>query len=704
MKSKLMFLGLFLYTSQLIAKEGMWLPFLLEKMNEKEMKSMGMKITAKDIYDVNQGSLKDAVVIFGGGCTGEVVSDKGLVLTNHHCGYGAVQGLSSVEHDYLTNGFWAMNQQQELPCPGLTVTFIVRIDDVTKRVKLGIDDNMSDSAKAKIRTSNIDFLQKKFKDSTGYDALVKSFFYDNEFYIFLTEKYSDIRLVGFPPDGIGKFGGDTDNWAWPRHTGDFGIFRIYADKNNKPAAYASTNIAFKPKKSFAVNIGGVKEKDFTWVYGFPGRTTEYLSSDGVAEVMNLLGPARISIRETRLAIMEERMKSSKELFIKYASKQAGIANYYKKWQGELLGLQINQAIEKKKNQEAAFTKWVHADAGRQSQYGSILSDLAYAYHQQEQTAKINEYLNEAIGSSELIKSTVAYRNLLKSVDTLTSLDSLINQKKNLMSYLNTCDNETDKRITKRLFEQYARNISASEFTEAAYIDKLYQTSFLTSSQKIDELLSIKNKEDLKLVITKDPAYKAFLYYDSVQLENLTLLKKNQTKITALYTRYIKALMEYNKGKQFYPDANSTLRVTYGKVEGVKPKDGMLYTPYTTLDGAMMKNNDAIDEFRAPARLKELFQSKDYGRYAIMQDGKPTVPLAFLASNHTTGGNSGSPVLNAKGELIGTNFDRIWEGTMSDILFDPNLCRNITLDIRYTLFIIEKFGGAKWVVDEMNVVK
>lgn len=704
MKSKLMFLGLFLYTSQLIAKEGMWLPFLLDKMNEKEMKSMGMKITAKDIYDVNRGSLKDAVVIFGGGCTGEVVSDKGLVLTNHHCGYGAVQGLSSVEHDYLTNGFWAMNQQQELPCPGLSVTFIVRIDDVTKRVKLGIDESMSDSVKAKMRTSNIELLQKRFKDSTGYDALVKSFFYDNEFYIFLTEKYTDIRLVGFPPDGIGKFGGDTDNWAWPRHTGDFGIFRIYADKNNKPAPYSTSNIAFKPKKSFAVNISGVKEKDFTWVYGFPGRTTEYLSSDGVAEVMNTLDPARISIRETRLAIMEERMKSSKELFIKYASKQAGIANYYKKWQGELLGLQINQAIDKKKLQEASFMKWVNADAARQASYGSILSDLATAYHQQEQTAKINEYLNEAIGGSELIKSTVAYRNLLKSVDTLNSMDSLINQKKGLMNYLNTCDNETDKRITKSLFDQYARDIAASEFTNNTYIENMYQTSFLTSSQKLDELLSIKNKEDLKLVISKDPAYKAFLYYDSVQLENTTLLKKNQQRIAGLYTKYIKALMEFNKGKQFYPDANSTLRVTYGKVEGVKPKDGMLYTSYTTLDGAMMKNNDAIEEFRAPAKLKELFKNKDYGRYSIMQEGKPTVPLAFLASNHTTGGNSGSPVINAKGELIGTNFDRIWEGTMSDILFDPNLCRNITLDIRYTLFIIEKFGGAKWVVDEMNIVR
>ncbi|GBL36079.1 asp/Glu-specific dipeptidyl-peptidase [Filimonas sp.] len=704
MKSKLIFLCLFLYTSVSFAKEGMWLPFLLDKMNEKEMKGMGMKITAKDIYDINNGSLKDAVVIFGSGCTGEVVSDKGLVLTNHHCGYGTVQGLSSVEHDYLTNGFWAMNQSEELPCPGLSVTFIVRIDDVTKNVKQGIEENFTDSAKAKIRALNIEKIQKAYKDSTGFDASVKSFFYDNTFYIFLTEKYTDIRLVGFPPDGIGEFGGSTDNWSWPRHTGDFGVFRIYADKDNKPAAYSKNNVAYKPKRFFKINIGGVKENDFTWVYGFPGRTTEYLSSSGVAEIMNILDPARIAIREKALAIMETDMHSSNEIFIKYAAKKLRLANYYKKWQGELLGLQINNAIEKKKAGEAEFTQWVQADKKRSSQYGHLLNDLSEAYTLQENSARLNEYLTEAIGASELVKSTAAYRNLIKLADSLPTLDSVLLQKKNLMSFLNNSDKETDKKITKALFQMYASAISGSEYTEENFIDKMYLSSFLTSSVKLDALLSIKDKQDFKSVIRKDPAYQTYLYFDSIQIANSTFLKKNQQRIASLYTSYIQALQEFNSGKQFYPDANSTLRVTYGKVEGVKPKDGVLYTYYTTLDGAMMKNNDAVDEFRIPAKLKALHNSKDYGRYAILEEGKPTVPLAFLASNHTTGGNSGSPVMNAKGELIGTNFDRIWEGTMSDILFDPNLCRNITLDIRYTLFIIEKFGGAKWVVDEMNIVK
>ena len=704
MKSKLIFLCLFLYTSLSFAKEGMWLPFLLDKMNEKEMKGLGMKITAKDIYDINKGSLKDAVVIFGSGCTGEVVSDKGLVLTNHHCGYSAVQGLSSVQHDYLSNGFWAMNQAEELPCPGLSVTFIVRIDDVSSKVKQGIANNMSDSAKAKIRMVNIERLQKLYKDSTGYDAAIKSFYYDNQFYLFLTEKYTDIRLVGFPPDGIGEFGGSTDNWTWPRHTGDFGVFRIYADKNNKPAAYSKDNIAYKPKKSFTVNIGGVKEHDFTWVYGFPGKTTEYLSSDGVAEIMNILDPIRISLREKSIAIMDADMRASKEVFIKYASKKLRLANYYKKWQGELLGLQINHAIEKKQTQEQAFRQWVKQDPERIRTYGNILDDLSAAYKRQEKSAKLNEYLTEGIGGSELVKASIAYRNIMKAIDSIPTMDSLVVLKKGLMSYLTTCNIETDKKITKALFSCFAAQIAPSEYTSESFIETMFQTSFLTSSEKIDALLAIKNKSDIKLVLAKDPAYKTYLFYDSMQLINTSFLKKNQQAINGLYTLYIQALMEYNKGKQFYPDANSTLRVTYGNVEGVQPRDGMRYTYTTTLDGAMMKNNDTVEEFKVPEKLKQLYKSKDYGRYAIQQDGKPTVPLAFLASNHTTGGNSGSPVMNAKGELIGTNFDRIWEGTMSDILFDPALCRNITLDIRYTLFIIEKFGGAKWIVDEMKLVQ
>ncbi len=711
MKAKLFFAILFLYTISLSAREGMWLPFLLEKMNEKEMKSMGLKISAKDIYDVNKGSLKDAVVIFGGGCTGEVISDQGLVLTNHHCGYGTVQGLSSLKNNYLLQGFWAKNRTEELPCPGLTVTFIVRIDDVTARVKEGIT-GMNETDRNKKILANIETIEKETEKNTGYTAQVKSFYYDNEYYLFLMEKYTDIRLVGFPPNGIGKFGGDTDNWAWPRHTGDFGLFRIYANKNNKPAAYAADNVPYKPKKSFTINIKGVKENDFSMVYGFPGRTSEYLTSDGVAEVMNVLDPIRIKLRAARLAIMDDDMKSSEDIFIKYASKQSSIANYYKKWKGELLGLQINNAIEKKKNEESMFMNWVNSDKSRMAKYNHLLSDISSNYKEHEQAIRLNEYINEAIWASELLKKGGIYTRMLAAIDTIPSTDSLKRYEKEMEAFYKTISFETDYKIASKLFALYHSEIAPvtwsynknALWSGNSNLQDVYDNSFLSSQEKFNKLVSAGNKEDIKLLIKQDIAYKTYSYFDSLQKANAVSLKESLLKLNELYSAYILALKEYNNGKQFYPDANSTLRLTYGKIEGVKPQDGMLYTYYTTLDGAVRKYNPNADEFKMPEKLLHLYKTKDYGQYAIDQNGIKTVPLAFLASNHTTGGNSGSPVLNANGELIGTNFDRIWEGTMSDILFDPNLCRNITLDIRYTLFIIEKFGGARWVIDELSIVK
>ncbi len=704
MKRKLFFTFLFLCTISLSAKEGMWLPFLLEKMNEKEMKDMGMKMSAKDIYDIKNGSLKDAVVIFGGGCTGEVISEQGLVLTNHHCGYGAAAALSSVSHDYLTNGYWARNKEEELPCPGLSVTFIVNIIDVTDKVKEGVTGYMSDSTKNFKITSNIARIEKEMKASSGYDTQIKSFFYDNAFYLFLTEKFTDIRLVGFPPNGVGKFGGDTDNWAWPRHTGDFSLFRIYANKNNKPALYAKENQVYKPKRALTLNIGGVKEKDFTMVYGFPGRTQEYLTSDGVAEVMNTLDPIRIALREKKLNIMDAAMRDNKEIFIKYASKQAGIANYYKKWKGELLGLQINDAIAKKKAQEASFQKWVNEKKITSEQYGHVLADLATCYKTQQHAILWNEYINEAIWSSDLIKKGSILGNMLSAIDTLQSLDSLKKYQTEMIGFYKSIDMATDFSITKQLYKMYDAGMESTPFCSDAQIDAIYYNSYISTIEKFNSLLQVTNREDLKTVIQKDPSYKTYHYFDSVQKANLILVRANLLKLNSQYNIYLRALQEYNKGKQFYPDANSTLRVTYGKVEGAIPQDGMSYAFNTTLDGAIRKNNPMVEEFKIPEKLMDLYNRKDYGRYSIMQNGHKTVPLAFLASNHTTGGNSGSPVLNAKGELIGTNFDRIWEGTMSDILFDPNLCRNISVDIRYTLFIIEKLGDAKWVIDELKIVQ
>ena len=704
MKAKIILAILFLYTSSLFAKEGMWLPFLLQQMNEKEMKSMGLKITANDIYSVNQGSLKDAVVIFGGGCTGEVISNQGLVLTNHHCGYGTVQGLSSVDHNYLTQGFFAPNQAGELPCPGLSVTFMIRFDDVTGRVNQGIEEGMPDTMRNRLQLKNIELIEKEAKAKTGYDAQVKSYFYDNTYYLILSEKYTDIRLVAFPPNGIGKFGGDTDNWAWPRHTGDFGLFRIYASPQNKPAAYSAANIPYKPRKSFTLNIQGVKQNDFTMVYGFPGRTSEYLTHEGVNEVMNVLDPARIALREKRLGIMEEAMKRDEKTFIQYASKQAGIANYYKKWKGEMIGLTINNAVEKKKSEEVLFRKWVNEDAKRKATYGSVLDSIAACYTRQEPIIKLNEYINEAIWAAELVKKGALLGQIKSAADTVASLDSLNRYSSELSTFLNSMDVITDQKFASTLYKMYADAIAPHDFISAPHIEKIYSTSYLSSIDKMNQLLAFKTKQEIKAAIDADAAYQTWHYYDSIQKTNLVKLKASSYRINSFYGRYLKALQEYKKGKQFYPDANSTMRVTYGKVEGVQPQDGVTYNYFTTLDGAVRKHNPAVEEFQLPSRMLDLYASKDYGAYAIQTPKGKTVPLAFLASNHTTGGNSGSPVLNAKGELIGTNFDRIWEGTMSDILFDPNLCRNITLDIRYTLFVIEKFGQAKWIVDEMKIVR
>ena len=702
MKRNSILLLLFLCTAlRAAATEGMWLPFLLEKMNEKEMRAMGMKIRARDIYDVNAGSLKDAVVIFGGGCTGEVISQQGLVLTNHHCGYGAVQGLSNLENNYLLKGFWAKNQPEELPCPGLSVTFIVRIDDVTEAMQKGILPSMADTTRTRLFQQNAALLEKEAKKNSGYDALVKSFFSDNKFYLFLMEKFTDVRLVGFPPNGIGKFGGDTDNWAWPRHTGDFGLFRIYAGKDNKPAAYSKENLPFIPRRSIKINIQGVQEGDFSFVYGFPGRTSEYLSSDGVSEVMNVLDPARIKLREKRLSIMDADMAASEKTFIQYAAKQAGIANYYKKWKGELLGLQLNKAVDKKKAEEAEFTQWVNEVTGRKPFYSGVIDSLAAVYKRQAPVIKQYEYLNEAIWASEVMKKGSVLVNLQKACDTLKSMDSVKKYRDELVQFLTTINLSTDEKITRELHAIYSNDIQTNPYSSPEFIRNLYAQSMITHPE---QLMNYKTIAELKAALPKDPAYMAFVYYDGEQKKLLPGLRASQSRLTALYGQYMQALMAYKEGQAFYPDANSTLRVSYGKVQGLAPQDGMEYRYFTTLDGAVRKHNPNVEEFAMPEKLLALHQSKDYGRYAIEVDGKPTVPLAFLASNHTTGGNSGSPVFNARGELIGTNFDRIWEGTMSDILYDINLCRNITLDIRYTLFIIEKFGGAKWVVDEMEVVE
>jgi hypothetical protein len=654
------------------------------------------------LYNEQKSSLKDAVCLFGSGCTGEVISNQGLVLTNHHCGYGTVQGLSSMQHDYLQNGFWAMNNAEELPCPGLSVTFIVKIVDVTNALTQNLSDDLRDTTRQKEIAKRIKELETAntiIKDAVG--ANIKGFFNDNKFYMFITQKFNDVRLVGFPPNGIGKFGGDTDNWAWPRHTGDFSVFRVYVDANNKSATYNKNNVPYKPKKYFKINIGGVQEGDFSMVYGFPGRTQQNLTSGGVDEVMHVLDPARIKIREARLNIMDQDMRANRETFIKYASKQASIANYYKKWQGELLGLQINDGVNKKLAQEEKFATWVNKNKFTYDLYGNVVNDINAIYVKQKEQAKLNVYLEEVFGGCEAFQQSGKLNDIIATLEKTKSVDSILKYKAIWQGFYKNYNASTDRKISSKLLDILFAEFPSIKADSIADITKIFNESIASNETKMLALFDNKNMDEIIATIRADKGFQLNQALTAVQNKNFDSFRKNQFDLIALHHQYTQAKIAMNAGQAMYPDANSTLRVSYGKVQGAAPRDGMTYKCYTTLDGAIAKDNIDIEEFQVPEKLKTLWRNKDYGRYA-MPNGQ--MPLAFLASNHTTGGNSGSPVLNAYGELVGTNFDRIWEGTMSDILYDINLCRNVTLDVRYTLFIIDKFGGAGWLLKEMDIIE
>ncbi len=702
MRKLLLTFALFLCTLTTFAGEGMWLPFLLQKINEQDMQAMGLKISASDIYSVKDGSLKDAMLIFGSGCTGEVVSNKGLVLTNHHCGYGTVNGLSTVENDYLTNGFFAKSQQEEIPCVGLSVRFIRNIVDVTKDVNNGVASFMDKKLKDSLIRENINIITADAEQKSGLEISVKSFFYGNEYYMFYIERYNDVRLVSFPPNGIGKYGGDTDNWAWPRHTGDFSVFRIYANKNNEAAAYSPENIPYKPKRHLKINIGGLEEGDFSMVYGFPGSTEQYLTSDGINEIMNVLDPMRIKVREKRLNIMEAAMKESKENFIKYASKQARVANYYKKWQGELLGLKLNDAVNKKKAEEKQFLAWAKKSPDNWKMYGGLIDAQRAIYKSQEQEVLQYNYIRETLESSELLDLGMYGDSLLTALNNETQAEDIERIKKKILAGVNGFDLLTDKKITHAMFEMYTNEFGNQDALIAPSIEKMYASSIFANPNRLEDVLRVKNNNSLKKEIENDPVYVANNFIRTEKMKVLVPMREKSISLNENYKIYMQGLRSYST-QPLYPDANFTLRLTYGKVAGVMPQDGMTYDFYTTLGGAVRKRNTEVEEFNMPQRLVDLYEKKDFGRYGILHRGQKEVPLCFLASTHTTGGNSGSPIMNAYGELIGTNFDRIWEGTMSDILYDENLCRNISVDIRYTLFIIDKYGEAKWIVDEMDIV-
>lgn len=674
------------------------------------MKSLGMKMTAADIYDVNNSSLKDAVPQFNGGCTSEVISSKGLLLTNHHCGFGEIQSHSTVDHDYLTDGFWAMTQEQELPNPDLEVTFIVRIEDVTNQVLEGVSTLTNEKDKQKKIQENITRLTNTLPKESWQGNSIRTFYEGNQYMRFVTESFTDVRLVGAPPSSIGKFGSDTDNWVWPRHTGDFSLFRIYAGKDNRPAKYSKDNVPYTPKHYFPVSIGGVKENDFTLVFGYPGRTTEYLPAVAVEQIVTSLNPAKIELRDAALKVADGFMRKDNAIKIQYAAKYAGIANYWKKWIGETQGLKKSNAIAIKKAYEKDFMERV-AKAGKQAEYGNLLADFEKNYAEIAPYALSRDYFMEVVlRNTELL--SIGYRLFqLEQIYNARGEQSFNDRRNNTIAGLEETYKDFNKNVDEKVFEQlielYAtkapKQFLPNELVGAnvkAMTSEIYGQSKLTSYNGTKELLS----GDAKTVMTKlneDKGYKlvkalAEAYMNKVgpKYDEINL------KIAALQRTYMKGILELSpKDARIFPDANSTLRVTYGKVNGYAPKDATYYEPVTYLGGVMEKYIPGDYEFDVPQKLIDLYNKKDYGQYG--ENGK--MPVCFIGTNHTTGGNSGSPAIDAKGNLIGLNFDRVWEGTMSDIHYDPSICRNIMVDMRYVLFIIDKYAGAKRLIDEMKIV-
>jgi len=718
MKKILFFLFVIATVITTFADEGMWIPMLLGK-NEADMQKQGMRITAKDIYDINNACLKDAVVLFGGGCTGEYVSKQGLLFTNHHCGYSQIAARSTLEHNYLANGFWAKSFSEEIPCPGLTVTRLVRMEDVTNQVLEGVDNDMDEKERNALINENIKKIGDKAVEGTHYKAVIKPFYYGNQYFMYINEVFSDVRLVGTPPSNIGKFGGDTDNWMWPRHTGDFSVFRVYADKDNKPAPYSADNQPYKPLKHLTISLKGAEQNDFTFVFGYPGTTQRYITSDAVELIANVTNPVRIALRTIRLDHYNNAMNQDAAQRLKYSSTVASIANGWKKWQGETIGVNRLEVPKMKREFEQKFQQW----ANDKPEYRDVLPQLAQNYATLKPLELKRTYFNEAVMASDFMKRAYAMwqlESILDNEEAKAHCEKLIKTNEKYFT-----DFEKHTIVDKAIFIETFTYMWQKGF--APYLDKkchskadvekllsnVYERSMLTHKDKVISFLKSYNSKK-KSKIRKDPAVDLFntahsyTFGEESKLGELIDLNNHrdtyrtaQENISRLMRIYVKGMMEMQPDVNFFPDANLTLRVAYGHVDGFKPKDGVSYKPYTTIEGIMQKENPDIYDYVVEPRLKELYNNKDFGRYT---NSKGELPVCFIATNHTTGGNSGSPVINADGQLIGLNFDRCWEGTMSDILFDPEYCRNITLDIRYCLFIIDKFAGAQNLINELDIVK
>ena len=673
------------------ADEGMWLLPLLEKLNIKKMQEMGCKLSAEDIYSINNSSLKDAIVHFGGGCTGEIVSDKGLLFTNHHCGYGSIQALSTVEHDYLKDGFWAMSLKDELPAKGLKVTFVEQFVDVTERLNKAVAKAKNEADHKKRWDKEIEKIKAEaVKADPTLDARVVSFYNDNMYLLITTRTFKDIRFVGAPPSSIGKFGADTDNWMWPRHTGDFSVFRIYADKNNNPAEYSEENVPYTPKQSLKISLKGVKENDFAMIIGFPGRTTRFMSSEEAKETQKINNAISIFVRGEKQDIWMNDMLADPKVRIQYSSKYAGSSNGWKKWMGMNETFDKLNIIERRAAEEKAFNEWVAADPKRVEKYGTAVETINNTIKERAEYAYVYRYLNETLSAIELIKAPVSAK------------------RGGMAGFFKDYSVSTDRKLAKRMIAIYKEKVDAkyhpaffaaieSDFGGSidAFVDNLYDTSVYASKEKYDAAVAAGTD------LSKDPVEAIRGALHAVSGKIMPKLQASSNVINKAKKAYVAGTLEMMGDNASYPDANSTMRLTYSKVLPYSPKDAVIYDYITTLDGVMEKEDPNNWEFVVPEKLKELWKNKDFGPYAL-ENGK--MPVAFLCNGDITGGNSGSPVLNDKGELLGLAFDGNWEAMSGDVIFEPSLQRCINVDIRYVLFIIDKYGDAGYLLDEMNIVK
>ena len=711
-------LTLIMFTGTIFADEGMWLPQLLQELNESDMKEAGLQLSASDLYNINGSSLKDAIVsLNGGGCTAEMISKEGLLLTNHHCAYDEIQSHSSVNNDYLENGFWAKNRSEELVNKGLTASFLIKIEDVSDRVFSEITNEMSykeKGAKIKEISQNI---TKEATDQNHYNARVKSFFGGNKYYLMVYETFKDVRLVGAPPSSIGKFGGDTDNWMWPRHTGDFALLRIYCDSNGKPAEYNKNNVPYTPKHHLPIQLDGVENEDFTMIFGFPGRTNRYLTSYGIEQALDISNPTIIDIRDEKLAVMKAGMDASKKTKIQYASKHASTANYWKYYIGQSKGLKRMKVFDKKQGLENEFEKWIKSgDSARKDKYGNVLSLIKKSYEKNRKIEINRQYLNEAVfQGAEIMYFSYLMNRRLSSIpkEGKERVLALRKIKKDAVEFYKNYDPTVDQELFSSLLEMYYYNVPKNQHASVFkrienqlfgfksldfdyYAKNVFRRSIFASKEKFFEFIKNPNI----LTIKRDPAFRTISsIYDKYMSDIYPIRSQIREDLAKSNKLFISGIMEMDSVKKFYPDANSTMRATYGRVGDYTAGEAMHYDYFTTIDGIFEKEDPKDEEFMVPEKLKMLWQNKEYGEYG---DKNGNLRINFISNNDITGGNSGSPVINAWGELVGTAFDGNWEAMSGDIAFENNIQRTISVDIRYIMFVIDKFAGAGYLIDEMTI--